>query len=97
MAEQLPGPLGHLISLLWIDFSVWDHVTSLVYATPVSTQDELLPRIQAQVRDTSHVFERGHQSLSNRCLLGDGCDGKHEEQFLMLLYESFYNYTEVCL
>lgn len=68
-----------------IDFYLWGHVKSIVYETPVATEDELLGRIQAacqQVRDTPQVFERVRHSLIRRYRLCVECDGKHVEHLL---------------
>lgn len=68
-----------------LDFYLWGHVKSVVYATPVDTEDELLARVQAacqQVHDTPRVFERVRQSFSRRCQLCIECGGQHVEHLL---------------
>lgn len=69
-----------------LDFYLWGHVKSKVYATPVDTEDELLPRIQAacqQIHDTPQVFERVRQSLIRRCRLCVENGGQHVEHLLL--------------
>ena len=68
-----------------IDFYLWGHLKSLVYETPVDSEAELLPRIQAacdQVRGTPEVLERVRRSMMHRCQLCIECGGRHMEHIL---------------
>lgn len=68
-----------------IDFYLWGHLKSVVYETPIDTEDELLPRIQAachHVRTTPGVFERVRQAMLRRCQLCIEVGGRHMEHLL---------------
>ena len=55
-----------------IDFCLWGYIKSLVYETPVETEEELIARIVAafdKVRNTPGIFARIRQSFINRCNL----------------------------
>ncbi|GBM70468.1 hypothetical protein AVEN_188216-1 [Araneus ventricosus] len=62
-----------------LDYFLWGHVKSLVHATPVNSDEDLVARISvaaARVLETSVIFERVRQSLHRHChtcISGGGC------------------------
>ena len=53
-----------------LDFFLWGYLKSLVYDTPLESEEELVARISAaaaEVRDMPGLFERVRQSLHRRC------------------------------
>ncbi|GBN31856.1 hypothetical protein AVEN_39273-1 [Araneus ventricosus] len=62
---------------------LWGHLKSLVYATPVDSDEDLVARIAAaRVRELPGIFESVRQSLHRRCpaYITDG--GRNFEQLL---------------
>jgi hypothetical protein len=72
-----PEPLGLL------DFYLWGHLKSLVYATPVNTQQELWQRVWAAcytVKTSPGVLERVRESTVRRaraCVEVEGSNFEH--------------------
>lgn len=67
------------------DFFLWGHLKSLVYQTPVDSDEELLARILAacdEIRDTPGIFEGVRASFLRRCNLCLLHQGQHFEQYL---------------
>lgn len=66
-----------------LDFYLWGHLKSLVYETPVPSQQELIGRIIdgcARISETPGIFERVRQSLRRRlraCIAADGRNFEH--------------------
>lgn len=66
-----------------IDFYIWGHMKSLVYSTPVETQEMLHQRIQdaaATIRNQPGIFERVRQSFVRRvnaCIASNGSHFEH--------------------
>jgi hypothetical protein len=64
-------------------FYLWGHLKSLVYATPVNTQQELWQRVWVAcdtVKTSTGVFERGRQSTVRRaraCVEVEGSNFEH--------------------
>ena len=59
----------HRISLIWISF-FWGHLKSLVYESPVDTDEELFGRVLAAslvVQQTPGIFERVRQNFLHWC------------------------------
>lgn len=68
-----------------LDFFLWGHLKSLVYATPVHTVDDLRHRIIdgfETVRNTPGVFERVRESMRRRSEACIRAGGSHFQQFL---------------
>jgi hypothetical protein len=68
-----------------LDFYFWGHVKSLVYETPVQSEQDLIGRIveaSARIAETAGVFERVRQSLHRRFQACIAADGRHFEQLL---------------
>ena len=68
-----------------MDFFVWGHLKSLVYATPVPDVDILRERIQTgfdHIRNTPGIFNRVRQSMERRLRGCIEARGNHFEQFL---------------
>ena len=86
--------MGHLGPVPWsarspdlnpLDFFLWGHLTTLVYATPVDHVDDLLPRIVDgcnTIRTTPGLLERLRQSLLRRCQLCLQDGGRQFESLL---------------
>ncbi|KAJ8877253.1 hypothetical protein PR048_021707 [Dryococelus australis] len=68
-----------------LNFIVWGHMKSVMYASPVESRDYLVQQIQAAadtIRAIPNVFECMRRSMSRRCnACLDAC-GKTFEQFL---------------
>lgn len=68
-----------------LDYFLWGHLKSLVYAVPIQTEDELRNRIIVScqtIRNTAGIFENVRQSMRRRV---DACirvGGGHFQQFL---------------
>lgn len=55
-----------------LDFCLWGHLKSLVYSTPVESEEDLVARILAacqMVQDMPGIFENVRRSLVRRCQL----------------------------
>jgi len=68
-----------------LDFFLWGHVKSLVYATPVETVEDLTARIFNAcevVQHTPGIFERVRQSMVRRCNACIELGGRHFEHLL---------------
>jgi hypothetical protein len=68
-----------------LDFYLWGHVKSLVYETPIESEQDLIGRIVeafARISETPGVFDRVRQSLHRRLNACIGTDGRHFEQLL---------------
>lgn len=68
-----------------IDFFFWGHLKSVVYETPVETDEELIARIMAAsdaISTLPGVFERVRQSLQRRCTACIQAGGRTFEHFL---------------
>jgi hypothetical protein len=66
-----------------LDFYLWGHLKSLVYATPVNTQQELWQRVWVAcdtVKTSPGVFERVRQSTvrsARACVEVEGSNFEH--------------------
>jgi hypothetical protein len=68
-----------------LDFFLWGHVKSLVYATPVETVEDLTARIFNAcevVQHTPGIFERVRQSMVRRCNACIELGSRHFEHLL---------------
>lgn len=68
-----------------IDFFLWGHLKTLVYATPVDRQEDLLARIQDgcdQIRNMPGVLGRVRNSMIRRCNVCIQVGGSHIEHLL---------------
>lgn len=68
-----------------IDFCIWGHIKSLVYETPVNTDEELVARIILafdDIRERPQLFRRIRQSITHRYNLCIENGGRNFEQFL---------------
>lgn len=68
-----------------LDFFLWGHLKSLVYATPVENVEDLENRIVAScnlIRNDPGIFERVRQSMRRRLDCCIRARGGHFEQFL---------------
>lgn len=68
-----------------LDFYLWGHMKSLVYATPVASEEDLIARIAVAAGDIAEkrgVFQRVRESLEKRCRMCIEEGGGHFEQFL---------------
>lgn len=68
-----------------LDFFLWGHLKSSVYAIPVNTIDELRVRITdafQQVRNNPGIFERVRGSMSRRIVACVEQNGGHIEHLL---------------
>ena len=68
-----------------LDFFLWGHLKSQVYATPIDREEDLLTRIQDaanDIRNTPGVFARVRQSMIRRCNLCMEQRGNHFEHLL---------------
>ena len=69
MEEEIPSH-GSPISLFWI-FFLWEHMKSLVYVTPVETEEKLLARVlvacNAVLRHELYLGDRW--TIAMRCKL----------------------------
>ena len=68
-----------------LDFFLWGHVKSVVYATPLENEAELMPRIQAAfdgIRNDPEVFQRVRRNMQRRCTLCLHERGRHFENKL---------------
>ncbi|KAK4321743.1 hypothetical protein Pmani_007481 [Petrolisthes manimaculis] len=66
-----------------LDFYLWGHLNSRVYATQINTRQELWQRVQeacSEIRNTPRIFERVRQSLLRRahaCINEGGRNFEH--------------------
>lgn len=68
-----------------LDFGLWGHIKSLVYSSPVESEEDLLARILAAcqtIQDMPGIFENMRRSLVRRCHLCINNRGGIFEQFL---------------
>lgn len=68
-----------------LDFYLWGHLKSLVYAVPINTREQLLERIQAgcqQIRNNPGVFWRVRRSWMRRARSCVESNGGHIEHLL---------------
>ena len=68
-----------------LDFFLWGHLKSLVYATPVNNCEELKNRITArceQIRDTPGILERVRESMRRRVQACIDANGSHFQHLL---------------
>ena len=68
-----------------LDFFLWGYMKSLIYETPVQSEEDLIARIATAAGDISdrpRTIKRVHESLENRCRLCITCNGRQFEQFL---------------
>jgi hypothetical protein len=68
-----------------LDFFFWGHMKSLVYDTPVESEEELVARIAVASGDIAAmpgIFERVRQSCARRCRNCIDVGGRHFEQLL---------------
>lgn len=68
-----------------LDFFVWGHMKSLVYETPVESEENLIARIAVAAGDMSdnrRMVARVHRSLRNRCMSCVRMIGRHFEHLL---------------
>lgn len=68
-----------------LDFFLWGYMKSLVYETPVNTQEELLGRVMAaslHIQQDPHIFQRVRDSMSRRINLCNQVGGRHFETLL---------------
>lgn len=68
-----------------LDFFLWGYVKSLVYDTPIVTQEDLLARVMAACTHVQHIpgiFSRVRASMNRRCKLCIEVNGHHFEQLL---------------
>lgn len=71
--------------LTCLDFFLWGHLGTLVYATPVNDEEQLRNRILIAadtIRTSSGIFERIRRSMVRRSELCLQVNGGHFEQFL---------------
>ncbi|GBN38054.1 hypothetical protein AVEN_196045-1 [Araneus ventricosus] len=71
--------------LLSLDYFLWGHLKSLVYPTPVDSDEDPVARISvdaARVREIPAIFERVRQSLHLRCQACIAVGGRNFEQLL---------------
>ena len=70
-----------------LDFFSWGYMKSLIYETPVQSEEDPIARIATAAGDISdrpRTIKRVHESLENRCRLCITCNGRQFEQFLWL-------------
>ncbi|GFY16349.1 uncharacterized protein TNCV_2349941 [Trichonephila clavipes] len=70
---------------LLLDFFFWGHMKSLVYASPVNSNEALITRIAVvagEIREMPVVFANFRHSLRRRCETCNFADGRFFEQFL---------------
>ena len=68
-----------------LDFFLWGHMKSLVYDTPVESEQSLIARIvvaAGEISDNPRMVARVHRSLFNRCRSCITVNGRHFEQLL---------------
>ncbi|XP_066600142.1 uncharacterized protein [Prorops nasuta] len=68
-----------------LDFFLWGHVKSLVYVTPVETENQLIERIVTsfdEVMNTPGIFDRVRTSMLRRCEACIRVRGNHFEQLI---------------
>lgn len=68
-----------------MDFFLWGHMKTLVYETPVESEEELIARIavaSGDIADNRALIGRVHRSLRNRCGVCIQQNGRHFEQLL---------------
>lgn len=68
-----------------LDFFLWGHMKSLVYETPVETEEDLIARIAVaagDISDNPRMIASVHRSLENRCRLCIDQNGRHFEHLL---------------
>ncbi|GBM90213.1 hypothetical protein AVEN_121850-1 [Araneus ventricosus] len=67
------------------DYFLWGHLKSLVYATPVDSDEDLVTRISvavARVGEIPDIFESVRQSLHRRCQVCISVGGSNFGQLL---------------
>ncbi|GBM14755.1 hypothetical protein AVEN_72022-1 [Araneus ventricosus] len=77
--------------LLNLDYFLWGYLESIVYETPVDSDEDLVARISvaaASVRKIPGIYECVRQSLHRRCQACITFDGRKFEQLLQTLYLS---------
>ena len=68
-----------------LDFFLWGYVRSLVYETPVESEEDLVARIIAafeKVQNQSGIFENVRNSMLRRCETCIAVQGRHFEHLL---------------
>ncbi|GBM27685.1 hypothetical protein AVEN_95348-1 [Araneus ventricosus] len=68
-----------------LDYFLWGHLKSLVYATPVDSDEDLVARISvaaASMREIPGIFESERQALHRRCQACITVGGRNFEQLL---------------
>lgn len=68
-----------------LDFFLWGHLKSLVYESPIDSDEDLVARISVAagtIRETPDMFENVRQSLYRRCNACITACGRSFEQFL---------------
>lgn len=68
-----------------LDFFLWGHMKSLVYETPVESEENLIARIAVaagDISDNPRIVGQVHRSLEKRCRLCIAENGRHFEQLL---------------
>ena len=68
-----------------LDFFLWGYMKSLVYETPVESEEDLLARIMAaaqEIQETPGIFERVYENMLRRCNVCIELGGRHIEQLL---------------
>lgn len=82
------GPTGwppQSPDLTCVDFYFWGHLKELVYATPVTSVDDLIARITVAAdttKDIPGIFEHIRQSMLRRCQACITVSGRNFEQLL---------------
>ncbi|GBN74072.1 hypothetical protein AVEN_168703-1 [Araneus ventricosus] len=68
-----------------LDFFLWGHLKSLVYESPIDSDEDLVARISVAAGDVGEmpgVFEKVRRSLRRRCNACITAAGRSFEQFL---------------
>ncbi|GBM89233.1 hypothetical protein AVEN_45275-1 [Araneus ventricosus] len=68
-----------------LNYFLWEHLKSLVYANPVDSEEDLVARISiaaARVREIPGIFESERQSLHRCCQALITVGGRNFEQLL---------------
>ncbi|GFW21597.1 uncharacterized protein TNCV_4281121 [Trichonephila clavipes] len=82
------GPVSwpeRLPDLSCLDFFLWGHIKSLVYASPIDSDKALVARIAVvagDIREMPGVFANVRQSFRRRCEACILASGRSFEQFL---------------
>ena len=67
------------------DFFLWGHLKSLVYSTPINSEDDLLERIVSsceRIRNTPGIFQHVRDSMKKRVVACIDVSGGHFEHLL---------------